>query len=97
MNQLSSTDILAFIGGGNMASAIIGGLRRQGMAASQFIVVEPYALQREKLLADFEIEALAQADSSLAQATHVVWAVKPQSFVEAATQVAEHTKSALHL
>lgn len=97
MNQLSSTDILAFIGGGNMASAIIGGLRRQGVAASQFIVVEPYAPQREKLLADFEIEALAQADASLAQATQVVWAVKPQSFVEAATQVAEYTKSALHL
>ncbi len=80
-----------------MASAIIGGLRRQGMAADQFIVVEPYAPQREKLLSDLGITALGQADASLARAQRVVWAVKPQTFREAAAQVAAHTTSALHL
>jgi pyrroline-5-carboxylate reductase len=80
-----------------MASAIIGGLRRQGMAADNFIVVEPYAPQRDKLLADFGIVALESADGSLARAQQVVWAVKPQSFKEAAAQVAAHTSSALHL
>jgi pyrroline-5-carboxylate reductase len=87
----------AFIGGGNMASAIIGGLRRQGMAADNFIVVEPYAPQRDKLLADFGIVALESADGSLSRAQQVVWAVKPQTFKEAAAQVAAHTSSALHL
>jgi pyrroline-5-carboxylate reductase len=94
-SQISET--VAFIGGGNMASAIIGGLRRQGMAASQFIVIEPHAPQRDKILADFGITALDQSDVSLARATQVVWAVKPQTFREAAAQVARHTKAALHL
>jgi pyrroline-5-carboxylate reductase len=88
---------IAFIGGGNMASAIIGGLRRQGMAAEQFTVIEPFAPQREKLLADFGITAFEQPDAVLTQAQHIVWAVKPQTFREAAAQVAAHTASALHL
>jgi pyrroline-5-carboxylate reductase len=97
MNSFDPSLIIAFIGGGNMASAIIGGLRRQGMAAEQFIVVEPFAPQREKLLADFGIAAKAQADAALASAGQVVWAVKPQTFKEAAAQVAQHTTLALHL
>jgi pyrroline-5-carboxylate reductase len=95
-NSLLSSHI-SFIGGGNMASAIIGGLRKQGMAAHQFIVVEPYAPQREKLLADFGIIAQEHADATLARAAQVVWAVKPQTFREAAAQAAAHTVSALHL
>lgn len=88
---------VGFIGGGNMASAIIGGLLRQGVAPEQLIVVEPHAPQREKLQVDFGIIAFEKADSSLKRARHVVWAVKPQTFREAATQVASHTQSALHL
>ncbi|MFY8044868.1 MAG: NAD(P)-binding domain-containing protein, partial [Rhodoferax sp.] len=50
---------IAFIGGGNMASAIIGGLVRQGFAASQIDVVEPWAEARERLQTDFGIAAQA--------------------------------------
>ena len=39
--------VIAFIGGGNMASAIIGGLIRQGHPASQIEVVEPWETARE--------------------------------------------------
>ena len=88
---------VAFIGGGNMASAIIGGLLRQDMQAAQFIVVEPFAPQRDKLLTDFKIHALASPDASLAAAQLVVWAVKPQSFREAASACAAHSSGALHL
>lgn len=97
MTITSLTGKIGFIGGGNMASAIVGGLLRQGMSAEQFIIIEPYAPQREKLLADFGIHALVQADGSLTGAAQVVWAVKPQTFREAAAQVAAHTKQALHL
>ncbi|NDF45872.1 MAG: pyrroline-5-carboxylate reductase, partial [Betaproteobacteria bacterium] len=38
---------LAFIGGGNMASAILGGLIQQGTPASSIWVVEPFDAARE--------------------------------------------------
>ncbi len=80
-----------------MASAIIGGLLRQGMAAGQFIVVEPHAPQRDKLMAELGISAISQANATLASAAQVVWAVKPQSFREAAQHTAAYTREALHL
>ena len=38
---------IAFIGGGNMASAVIGGLRKAGRPAASIIVVEPFEAQRD--------------------------------------------------
>ena len=91
------TQHIAFIGGGNMASAIIGGLIRQGMKPEQITVVEPFADTAAKLKADFGITALPTAGPALSQADLVVWAVKPQVFSEAAVPVMPHTRQALHL
>jgi pyrroline-5-carboxylate reductase len=88
---------MAFIGGGNMASAIMGGLIRQGMRPDQFTVVEPFAEAADKLLKDFGITALSVAGPALAGADLVVWAVKPQIFSEAAAPVMPYTRGALHL
>ena len=88
---------IAFIGGGNMASAIIGGLIREGVPANQIEVVEPYTPARDKLHADFGLAAHAQAGDFLSDAGLVVWAVKPQTFKEAALAVQPYTALALHL
>jgi pyrroline-5-carboxylate reductase len=88
---------IAFIGGGNMASALIGGLLRQGFARSGLTVIEPFAPAREALRSSLGVEALEHANATLGQAGMVVWAVKPQVFKEAAAAAQPYTTGALHL
>jgi pyrroline-5-carboxylate reductase len=88
---------LVFIGGGNMAGAIVGGLVKAGRAADEIVVVEPFDAQRERLLTQYGVRTLPQADATLAGCGMVVWAVKPQSFAEAARPVSPHGAGALHL
>ena len=88
---------LAFIGGGNMASAILGGLIREGLAPKQVVVIEPFAETAAKLQQALGVDVQAVASAVLADADLVVWAVKPQVFKEAALPVAAFTKKALHL
>ena len=92
-----SAHTLAFIGGGNRAGAIVGGLVKAGRPAQSIMVVEPFDAQREKVAAQFGVRTLAAADATLAAADLVVWAVKPQSFADASAPVAPHGARALHL
>lgn len=92
-----NTHQVAFVGGGNMASALIGGLLKAGRTADSVIVVEPFEVQRAKLAQQFGVQAQAAPDAALARAALVVWAVKPQLFDEAAAPCAAHVAGALQL
>lgn len=93
----TDNNAIAFIGGGNMASAIIGGLIRQGLAPTQIEVVEPWEEARARLQTQFSITAQPEAGAALARCGLVVWAVKPQTFRDAAAPVRAHAAAALHL
>ena len=88
---------ITFVGGGNMARAIIGGLLRQGLSPTQIKVVEPFEDTAAKLRSDFGISTLHAASADLASSSLVVWAVKPQVFSQAAEPIMPFTRQALHL
>ena len=86
------TGVTTFIGGGNMACALAGGMLALDARPDEIRVVEPMAAQREKLSARFPgIGVHAQCDAAaMAGAGLVVFAVKPQQMRDAARAVAPH-------
>ena len=93
----TETPHLAFIGGGNMACAILGGLIAAGHPRERLSVVEPHAPQADIVRERFGIEVDATGGAALAAAQVVIWAVKPQVFRDAAAPCAAFVGTALHL
>ena len=71
-------DSIAFIGGGNMARSLIGGLVAQGRAPASIRVAEPVAALREALHADFGVAVFEQGALAVEGAGTWVLATKPQ-------------------
>ena len=68
---------LGFIGGGNMAAALIGGLRRRANGDEEIVVVERDPARRGLLERDFGVATRATVDAGLQGSTIVLLAVKP--------------------
>ncbi len=69
---------IAFIGGGNMARSLVGGLVARGMPGASIRVAEPVEAARAALAADFGIAAFADGSEAADGAGTWVLAVKPQ-------------------
>lgn len=79
---------IAFIGGGNMASSLIGGLTSSAESPAHILVAEPDADQRQQLSQQFGIQTTANNIDTL-KADVVVLAVKPQLLQVVCRQLAD--------
>lgn len=88
---------ITFLGGGNMASALIAGLLRQGYEAASICVVEVVAASRERLAAEYGVRVVAAPGDDALQCDVLLLAVKPQQMREALAPLAGRLKSQLVL
>ena len=78
---------LSFIGGGNMAAALIAGLAGQMTAGENIHVVDPNPGQLERL-ASFGVTTSGSIDAQVAGSDVIVLAVKPQQMKDVAAALA---------
>ncbi|WP_339528009.1 pyrroline-5-carboxylate reductase [Pseudomonas mucidolens] len=75
---MSNTRI-AFIGAGNMAASLIGGLRAKGLDAAQICASDPGAESRTRVSTEHGIQTFADNAEAIQDANVIVLAVKPQA------------------
>lgn len=89
LNVLDQTAMnITFIGGGNMASALIGGLTGQGYDAGNIRVVEVSRETREALQTRYQVSTFADMEAEAVAGDVIVLAVKPQQLREVAGKLA---------
>lgn len=74
---------ITFLGGGNMANALIGGMLKQGFAAADITVIDPGSEARAKLAQAYAVNCLETANTLASVGDLLVLAVKPQQMKEA--------------
>ncbi len=79
---------LGFIGGGNMATALIGGLASQPNVIAQIHVVDPNPDALHELARRFKVTTAMQVDAALGASDVIILAVKPQQMQQVAERLA---------
>jgi pyrroline-5-carboxylate reductase len=80
---------IGFIGGGNMAASLIGGLLADGLPLSSIRVAEPSAERQQFLATRFGLRAEASGQALAAEVDILVLAVKPQIMQAVARELAD--------
>jgi pyrroline-5-carboxylate reductase len=80
---------IGFIGGGNMAESLIGGLLASGHKASLIHVSEPDSNRRSRLLAEYGINCVEDNIELVERADLILFAVKPQLLHQVALPLRE--------
>ena len=88
---------IGFIGGGNMAAALIGGVADRLASGSDIHVVDPFPQALNSLKSRFGVSASTEMDAALSQCDVLVLAVKPQIMAEVSTALAPHVRNQLIL
>ncbi|HYC41852.1 MAG TPA: pyrroline-5-carboxylate reductase [Noviherbaspirillum sp.] len=78
---------IGFIGGGNMASALIGGLAGKLTDGANIHVVDPNADALKKLQSQFGVTTASQIDAALGRCDVIVLSVKPQQMKDVVQQL----------
>jgi pyrroline-5-carboxylate reductase len=81
---------LAFIGGGNMARSLIGGLVNNGFAAQSIHVADTSTESLEQLSARYPVQTFTDNAAAIANADVVILAVKPQQLQQVCRELAPH-------
>ncbi|MDQ6981609.1 MAG: pyrroline-5-carboxylate reductase [Mariprofundus sp.] len=84
---------IAFIGGGNMAEALVAGLTRGGHSGDQICVSEPQQARRDDLTRQYGVRCVEQNADAAACADVLVLAVKPQQMQAAIKGLSAHLKA----
>ncbi|WP_234084134.1 pyrroline-5-carboxylate reductase [Azonexus sp. R2A61] len=86
---------ILFLGGGNMANALIGGMVKQGYAASDIHVIDPGSEARGRLAGSYGVICHEAATQAPAAPDVLVLAVKPQQMKEAVAPLVGRLGNAL--
>ena len=78
MTQTLKPSTICFIGSGNMATSMIGGLLAQDYPSDQIIASDIDSEKLKQLESKFHIQAVQDNNTALAAADIVILAVKPQ-------------------
>jgi pyrroline-5-carboxylate reductase len=86
---------IAFVGGGNMATALIGGLIAKGHEAARISVIEMSPAARDKLGARYPVRVTTAPDDAMRGADTLVLAVKPQDMKRALASLGSEVRGVL--
>ena len=88
-----SEQVIAFIGGGNMARSLIGGLISDGHPPAALRVAEPDSARRESLAAEFGVQVFEENATAARGADAVILAVKPPMVAPVARDLSQQIQA----